>query len=147
MSLEKDSTFSWHLLTSVVTVGWADSVRCADAEETVTREPDLVGVPVVGGAVTAAGERAILNTGTHAESVEWFRGCNPDDDSAEPVSVGTGRTYVVGPDAVGQRIQAVIDYRDAVTGSGVTWETTATRPPWSGRSPRSPRPRSSPGPL
>ena len=142
VSLEKDSTFSWHLLTSVVTVGWADSVRCADADETVTREPDLVGVPAVGETVTATGERAILNTGTHTESVEWFRGC----DTARPPSRSApdGRTSLAPtPSANGSRRSSTTETRSPAPASPGT--RPATRPPWSGRSPPSPPPRCSAG--
>jgi hypothetical protein len=118
--VDKGTSMQWTLLGFSAAASWTDSPRCGGSvTETITREPDLVGNPAVGETVTASGERAILNPLAYEDAFTWLRGC----DEADPVEVGHDRSYPIGPDDAGHRIQAVIDRRDPDTGQGVTWHT------------------------
>jgi hypothetical protein len=119
VTMPKNIVYNWMLNDQQVTASWAASPLCGQVTEAVTREPDIIGTPAVGETISVLGEQGLLNALTYEQTITWVRGC----DEADPVDVGSGRTYVVAPGDDGHRIQAVIRDQDAWSARGLTWQT------------------------
>lgn len=101
---------------------WTVGDRTATADQSSTPCVDIysgVGIggrPAVGNVLTMAGERVQFAVYGWSETLQWFEGC----DTAEPVQVGTGRTYTVHESNLGKRIGATITYSNGDHGAATS---------------------------
>jgi hypothetical protein len=109
---------TWALATAAssgVRADYRGSPRCYQAPQVIS-PVTVVGTPVPGQVLTAAGEQVKVAQGNYTVSVSWLRDCD-DFGSVDYVS---GRSYVVRPQDVGHRIQAQLSYSDSTSGGVFT---------------------------